>query len=1688
MKKLFTILLLLAGMQSYAQTYNNEWIDFNKTYYKFKIGTDGLYRIPQAVLAGAGLGNVQAQNLQLFHNGQEIPIYTSVVSGILGPSDYIEFWGTQNDGAMDKPLYRSATYQHTTKWSLETDTAVYFLTVNNAGPTFHYAAASNDTTGNLLPAETYFMYKTGTYFKSQINPGFAQVIGEYIYSSSYDLGEFWSSPFVTQYAPFSDAQNNLFVYSGGPVARIQFGAVGCADTLRHLQVKLNGNLLKDTVMNSFNEVQSNSAVPLSLINSGTATLQFINNSQAVSFSDRIVVSYYELTYPRQFNFGGQSNFNFELPAKLSGYFLQITGFNNGSVAPALFDQTNGQRYVAIMGSGNNFYFLLPGSGQSRKLVLASEDASNLNSITALTPKNFINFSDPANQGNYLIISNPALYNDGNGHNPVADYRAYRNSSSGGGFNSQIVDINELIDQFAFGTKKHPLSIQNFLNYARNKFAVKPQFVFLIGRGMVYTDYRLNENNPQADQLDLVPAFGYPASDNMLTAIDGNHPIGSTPIGRLGAINGAEVGTYLTKIKEYEQAQQTAPNTIAARGWMKNVVHVTGATDPYLEAILCGYMNSYKQIIQDTLVGANVTTYCSTNFAQDQEVSNQNFPQLFSSGISMLSYFGHSSVSDLGFNLDDPSVYNNQGKYPVFYASGCYAGNYYTFDATRLALNKTISELYVLAPQKGAISFVASSHFGIVNYLNVMLSSQYDLMAHQDYGKPISIIESDAEQSLLNILPNDFLARAQVEEMAIHGDPYIKLNVSSLVDYDIELPQVKISPAFVSVASNTFTVNATFTNLGKAVKDSISILITRKYPDGSTTIIKKRIAGVFFQDSLQISFPIIATRDKGQNFITISLNSDNDVPEVTLSNNTVTASVFIYEDELTPIYPFNYAIINNPTQKLYASTANPLAPSTPYVLELDTTELFNSSIKVSKPYTSIGGVIEFDPGTVYQDSTVYYWRASIVPAAGGTYHWNEFSFIYIDSLKSGKGFNQSHYFQQLQSAGQFVSMAANRKWVFSTHANNLYIKNGVFPTAANAATDFAIEINGNTTLINSVCGISGIIFSVFDPVTFKPWFNAPVGSSQYGSDNVCGPTRVYNFQFNLLSAAKRKSVVDFMDLIPDGYYVVVRNISGTNPASNTYAPDWQGDTSFLGSGNSMYHRLLQQGFTGIDSFTFPRAWILTYQKNKQSTFPSEFVFSQGVTDKIFLSRGDYITPDTAGTITSPLFGPAKQWQQVHWRGSSLESPSTDSVSVTVIGVDTAGVQTPIYNLGLANQDYDISAINPKQYPYLQLKMQMKDTAHVTPYQLQYWRLNYIPVPEGALAGNLFLSSKDTLELGEKLDFGIAFKNVSVSSFDSMRITLHVVDKNNITHDIPMPKRRPIISGDTLKIMFEIDTKNYAGLNTIFLDVNPNNDQPEEYHFNNFLYKNFFVKVDQTNPLLDVTFDNVHILNEDIVSAKPHILIKLKDEAKFLLLNDTSMLKVQLRYPDGSLHPYYFNTDTLRFTAATSSADNTASVDFFPVFNKQFNPEGDEYQLIVTGTDASGNNAGKVQYTVSFKVITKAMISNMLNYPNPFTTSTAFVFTITGSEVPQNIKIQILTITGKIVREITSEELGPLHIGRNITEFKWDGTDMYHQRLANGVYLYHVVTNLNGKSLDKYKASGDNTDQYFTKGYGKMYLMR
>lgn len=1692
MKKIFTFFFLLLTLGLAAQTYNNEWIDYSKTYYKFKVGSNGLYRIPQSLLAAAGLGGVPAQSFQLFRNGQEVPIYTSVASGTMGGADYIEFWGQMNDGAPDKALYRLPSYQHTTHWSLESDTAVYFLTYNPTATPFHYTVTPNNAAGSGLPVEPYFFYTVGSYFKNGgVNPGFAMVVGEYIYSSSYDIGEFWASPSIAPAGPLTDGQSNLFTYGGGPDASIRFGVVGQADNPRTVQLSVNGSILADTALNSFNDLLTSRPVPLGLISgSNSAGVKFVNNS--TTGTDRMVASFYELSYPRQFNFGGQSAFPFQLPARPAGYLLNITNFNSGAATPVLYDLTNGLRYTAVV-NGSTLAFALNGSTSNMNLVLVSEDPSAVQTVASLTPKTFLNLANSANQGNYIIISSPLLYTGSNGNNPVMDYKNYRSSAAGGGFNAQVYDINELVDQFAFGIKKHPLSIQNFLRYARAKFAAKPQFVLLIGHGMLYTDYyRYSEvnHNPLADVLNMLPTYGYPASDNKLSADDGVGATPVTPIGRLSVVSGAEIEPYLAKVKEYEQAQATSPNTIAGRLWMKNGVHLTGVSEPYLGTILCNYMNYYASIVSDTLAGAKVALFCDGNASQVSQVPASVISSLFTTGMSFLTYFGHSSNQVLGYNLDNPSDYNNAGKYPIFFINGCDAGDFFIYDAQRPSGNgKTLSENYVLAPERGSIAFVASTNFGIVNYLNIHLTGLYNLMAGPDYGKPLGILQKDALNNLVNAVPGDFFARLHAEQMTTHGDPYVKLNQGP-TDYDLEASQITINPALVSVSNTTFTVTARIYNLGKAVSDSVLVTVQRTYPNGTTTqLMSKKLKGIRYVDSIQLAIPVVASRDKGDNKITITVNPGNVIPEATYMNNSVTTDVFIYQNGATPVYPYNYAIINTPTSKLVASTANPLLPSTQYVMELDTTQNFNSALKVDKYLTSVGGELEFDPGVNYMDSVVYYWRVSPVPPSNGTYSWNYSSFIYIDPNRSSTGMNQSHYFQHQGSTADSMQIATSRQWTFGTTTHNFYITNSMYPTSGVYEQDFALGVDGNS-YIQSACLGHSLVFNVFDPITLRAWLNVDAsGNNLYRSGSAsanCGPTRWWNFEFSYQSPSSRYLMMRFMDSIPNGYYVVVRSFDYDATNGSSYCPNWRADTATYGSGKSLYHYLLNAGFAKIDSVTFPRDWQFIYKKG-DPTFVPQYKLSQGIYDKITQSV-DASAPLYSGSVLSPLFGPAKKWSQVHWRGHDPITPVSDTAGLQIIGIDSLGNFKPLYNLSRAVQDFDVSAVNAKQYPFLQLKLTTLDTVHANPYQLDYWRVNYTPVPEGAIAPNILLKAQDTVAQGQPIEFAVAFKNVSPYAFDSMRIKFYILDRGNTMHSIPLPRKKPLVTGDTLTVDYVFDSKPYTGANTIYVGFNPDNDQPEQYLGNNFVYKTVFVKGDGRSPNLDVTFDNVHILNDDIVSAKPHIQIKLQSPSQYLLLSDTSLVNVQVKYPDGSLHAYRFSSDTLRFTPATSNGNNVAVVDFTPAFTKQYNPAGDDYQLIVSGKDVLGNSAGTTPYRVNFKVISKPMISNMLNYPNPFTTSTAFVFTITGSDVPQNIKIQILTITGKVVREITKEELGPLHVGRNITEFKWNGTDMYGQRLANGVYLYHVVTNLNGQSLSKYKAAGDNTDKFFNNGYGKMYLMK
>ena len=1704
MRKFLSVLFILIAFKALAQQpFNNGWIDYNKTYYKFKIGTTGLYRISQAALATVGLHNTPVEQLQLWRNGEQVPLYTSNVSGAMGGSDYVEFWGKRNDGKPDKYLYKDSSFQLSDRVSLQTDTAAFFLTVNtNTAANLRFALAQNNIPATPPAPLGSFDYTQNIDFENKINPGFAQNAGEYVYSSSYDLGEFWGSQDITSSSPLNIPLGNLYPAASGASAILKGAFVTTINGQRTVQLAFsndNANVATGT-LNDLNPVVVSKSVPLTTLSGGTKSLNVtINTSNSF---DVVVCNYIQLTYQRTFNFGGQSSFSFNLPASSQSNYLQITNFNAGNSVPVLYDFTNNQYYKANTGVAGTLQFYLPPSTTSNEYVLVSEDASvnGVSAITSFQQRNFINYALQSNQGDYLIISNKALGLTSGGS--VYNYLQYR---IGTGFNAKIYDIDELEDQFAFGIKKHPLSIKNFVRYTSSAFAKTPNYVLIIGKGVTYDQYRANQSSPFADKLNLVPTWGWPASDAMLVS-PSKDPNPTVGFGRVSAVTQDEVNIYLTKVKEYE-GQLAQPQTVEGRGWMKDIIHVAGADDASLNSTLIQYLNGYQNIITQPSFGANVFNFNKTTTGAVTGGANAQLINLINNGVGLLTYFGHgsSTVVDYAF-LNTPSNFSNPGKYPVFLVNGCSVGNFFEFDTARMSVINSYSEKFLFAPSLGAIGVIANSHFGLTTHLDTYTTGFYRSLSTTGYNAGVATNMLAAIDNLKRAAGgsfNDYYTRTHAEETVLAGDPAVRIYASSKPDFVVEPQNVVITPSILSVSNISFTVKAFLYNIGKFSTDSfVNVTITRVYPNGTTApLYSQKRANFAFLDSVILTVPIVGSRDKGINQIVVSINGDKSVDEVTYSNNNSTTSFSIFDNGITPVYPYDYAIVNKQNIQLIASTANPLTPTNTYVMELDTSALFKAPL-LSQRVTSSGGAISFPLSTfTFTDSTVYYWRVAQVPASG-TYVYNTSSFVYLKNASSG--FNQSHVYQHLNSSMSRMYLdSSSRQWGFLPDSNNVLMRLGIYPTSATEDAQLATLVNG-IIVAQSACVGHSIIFNVYDPLTLLPLYNQSnpstipgdqVGKFMGSAANCASPDktfRQYNFEFQLFDAPSRQAVKDFMDWIPKGYLVTARLNWDMGLPNIPYASTWAADSTIYGD-TTLYRSFKSLGFYDLDSFYKPRTFGLIYKKETPA-FKPKWLFSDGVNDAPELSM-NVIGTDTLGYVTSPQFGPASRWNQLKWRGSSLQSKPTSSFNIYVIGIDTVGNQTPLLSFNNTVQDVDISSINAVQYPYIKLMQRNVDSLNLSPYQLRYWRVLADLIPEGAMAPNVQYTfsdstnktASDTFQAGQLIKMAIAFKNISDTTFrDSISVQAQILDNNNNINILPVSKLKKLVAGDTAVIYLTINTANFVGNNTLYVNVNPNNSQPEQYHFNNFIYKSFHVVPDNTAPVLDVTFDGTHILNNDIISSKPNIQVKLVENSKYLLLTDTSAITVQLLYPDGTLHQFNYNSDTLRFIPASPNGSENAAISILsPAL-----PQDGTYELIVSGKNKAGLVAGALQYKVQFQVVNKAMISNVFNYPNPFTTSTAFVFTLTGSTVPQNMKIEILTVSGRIVKEITKDQLGPIHIGNNITTYNWDGTDMFGAKLGNGVYLYRVVTQLNGNKLEKFSSDngGTNTDQYFKGGYGKMYLMR
>ena len=108
---------------------------------------------------------------------------------------------------------------------------------------------------------------------------------------------------------------------------------------------------------------------------------------------------------------------------------------------------------------------------------------------------------------------------------------------------------------------------------------------------------------------------------------------------------------------------------------------------------------------------------------------------------------------------------------------------------------------------------------------------------------------------------------------------------------------------------------------------------------------------------------------------------------------------------------------------------------------------------------------------------------------------------------------------------------------------------------------------------------------------------------------------------------------------------------------------------------------------------------------------------------------------------------------------------------------------------------------------------------------------------------------------------------------------------------------------------------------------------------------------------------------------------------------------------------------------------------------------EIMLTIEAWD-NANNVSKENLKLNLVESSDFTLSNVFNYPNPFSKRTQFAFEVSQSA---SISIKVYTLTGQLVTEVG--DIFESHYG--YSHIDWNGRDEFGDEIANGAYLYQLT---------------------------------
>jgi len=393
-------------------------------------------------------------------------------------------------------------------------------------------------------------------------------------------------------------------------------------------------------------------------------------------------------------------------------------------------------------------------GDQRKIYVYKSD--NIGTIERFTPRTFIDYTlaDP----NYLIMTSAKLYDADAPMNAVRQYADYRASLQGGSHEVYIALAEDINDQFAYGVKRHVIASRNFAFFVNQHWSELDHW-FNLGKALEYSATRKTDDTSETIQEKYhVPTYGAPGSDVlMMSPLDKAVPLYA--VGRFAASSEQHILDYLEKVKEFEDRDKW-DQTYEDKYWMKRILHLSGGR-PTDQEIIFNALENMRVIIDKNEYGAEVTTL--RKFSEDNEDTSLSdaATELVNGGLSIITFFGHASTQVIDLSLQDPSQYQNRGKYPLIISLGCYSGNIHV-------PSFGISEDFVLEPEKAAIGFLAASGTAYIFAQSVSGRTLYENLGESFYQGSIGNVMRNLNIENQNNANLEY--RTLMEQFTLHDRP------------------------------------------------------------------------------------------------------------------------------------------------------------------------------------------------------------------------------------------------------------------------------------------------------------------------------------------------------------------------------------------------------------------------------------------------------------------------------------------------------------------------------------------------------------------------------------------------------------------------------------------------------------------------------------------------------------------------------------------------------------------------------------------------------------------------------------------------------------------------------------------------------------------------------------------------------